>query len=66
MPTQIRFRYEPGLYGLSDFLGKTLGLHTGRGEKDVENFPTALAHSNLTWAEAVPEGERANRESIGA
>ena len=34
---QMRFDYAPGLYGLSDFPGKTLALRTGRGEKDVEN-----------------------------
>ena len=46
---------QPGLWGLSDFSGKTLGLRTGRGEKDVEIFVAVLAHSNLTYAEAVPD-----------
>ena len=49
----MHFDYEPGLYGLSDFSGKTLGLRTGRGEKDVEIFVAVLAHSSLTYAEAV-------------
>ena len=52
---QMRCHYEPGLYGLSDFSGKTLALHTSRGEKDIEIFVAVLAHSNLTWAEAVPD-----------
>ena len=30
-PVQMRFQYEPGLWGLSDFSGKTLALRTGRG-----------------------------------
>ena len=51
----MRFHYEPGLYGLSDFSGKTLPLRTGRGEKAIEIFVAVLAHSNLTWAEAVPD-----------
>ena len=54
---QMRFAYEPGLYGLSDFSGKTLALRTGRGERDVEIFVAVLAHSGLTWAEAVPGPE---------
>ena len=33
-PAQMRFHYAPGLWGLSDFSGKTLALRTGRGEKD--------------------------------
>ena len=53
--TQMHFDYAPGLWGLSDFSGKTLGLRTGRGEKDVEIFVTVLAHSDLTYAEAVPD-----------
>ena len=52
---QMRFHYAPGLYGLSDFSGKTLGLHTGRGEKDVEIFIAMLPHSNMIYAEAVPD-----------
>ena len=54
-PAQMRFHYEPGLWGLSDFSGKVLALRTGRGEKDVEIFVAVLAHSNLTYAEAVPD-----------
>ena len=54
-PAQMRFHYAPGLWGLSEFSGKTLGLRTGRGEKDVEIFVAVLAHSNLVWAEAVPD-----------
>ena len=34
---------------------KTLGLRIGGGEKDVEIFVAVLAHSNLTYAEAVPD-----------
>ena len=52
-PVQMRFHYEPGLWGLSDFSGKTLALRTGRGDKDVEIFVAVLAHSNLTYVEAV-------------
>ena len=51
----MRFHYQPGLWGLSDFSGKTLGLRTGRGEKDVEIFVAVLAHSCLIYAEAVPD-----------
>ena len=54
-PAQMRFHYAPGLWGLSDFSGKTLALRTGRGEKDVEIFVAVLAHSNLIYAEAVPD-----------
>ena len=54
-PAQMRFHYAPGLWSLYDFSGKTLGLRTGRGEKDVEIFVAVLAHSNLIWAEAVRE-----------
>ena len=50
----MHFEYAPGLWGLSDFSGKTLGLRTGRGEKDVEIFVAVLAHSDMTYAEAVP------------
>ena len=52
---QMHFDYEPGLYGMADFSGKTLALRTGRGETDVEIFVAVLAHSNLIYAEAVPE-----------
>ena len=51
----MRFDYAPGLWGLSDFSGKTLPLRTGRGERDVEIFVAVLAHSSLTYAEAVPD-----------
>ena len=54
-PAQMRFVYAPGLYGLSDFSGKTLALRTGRGERDVEIFVAVLAHSCLTYTEAVPD-----------
>ena len=40
---------------VSDFSGKTLGLRTGRGERDVEIFVPVLAHSDMTGAEAVPD-----------
>ena len=53
--TEMRFEYAPGLWGLSDFSGKTLGLRTGRGEKDVEMFVAVLAHSDMTYVEAVPD-----------
>ena len=55
---QMHFDYEPGLYGMADFSGKTLALRTGRGETDVEIFVAVLAHSNLIYAEAVgrPDG----------
>jgi len=52
---QMRFHYAPGLYGLSDFSGKTLSLRSGRGEKDVEIFVAMLPHSNMIYAEAVPD-----------
>ena len=52
---QMHFDYEPGLYGMADFSGKTLALRTGRGETDVEIFVAVLAHSNLIYAEAVPD-----------
>ena len=53
--TQMHFDYEPGLWGLSDFSGKTLALRTGRGETDVEIFVAVLAHSQMIYAEAVPD-----------
>ena len=52
---QMHFDYEPALYGMADFSGKTLALRTGRTETDVEIFVAVLAHSNLIWAEAVPD-----------
>ena len=52
---QMHFDYEPGLYGMADFSGKTLALRTGRGETDVEIFVAVLAHSNLIYAEATPD-----------
>ena len=52
---QMHFDYEPGLYGMADFSGKTLALRSGRGETDVEIFVAVLAHSNLIYAEAVPD-----------
>ena len=51
----MHFDYEPALYGMADFSGRTLALRTGRVETDVETFVAVLAHSNLTYAEAVPE-----------
>ena len=51
--TRMRFDYEPGLWGLADFSGKTLGLRTGRGEIDVEIFVAVLAHSQMIHAEAT-------------
>ena len=53
--TEMRFDYAPGLWGLSDFSGKTLALRTGRGERDVGIFVAVLAHSCLIYAEAVPD-----------
>ncbi len=52
---QMHFDYEPGLYGMSDFSGKTLALRTATGDVDVEIFVAVLAHSNLIYAEAVPD-----------
>ena len=52
---QMRFHYAPGLYGLSDFSGKTLSVLSGRGGKDVEIFVAMLSHSNMIYAEAVPD-----------
>ena len=52
---QMRFDYEPGLWGLSDFSGKTLALRTAHGETDVELFVAVLAHSQMIYAEAVPD-----------
>ena len=51
----MRFGYEPGLWGLSDFSGKTLALRTGRGETNVEVFVAVLAHSQMLYAKAVPD-----------
>ena len=54
-PTQMHFDYAPGLYGMSDFSGKTLPLRTADGEVDVEIFVALLPCSNLIYAEAVPD-----------
>ena len=43
----MHFDYEPGLYGMADFSGKTIALRSGRGETDLEIFVAVLAHSNL-------------------
>ena len=47
-PTQMRFDYAPGHYGMSDFSGKPLRTSTGEVV-----FVAVLPHSNL--AEAVPD-----------
>ena len=52
---QMHFDYEPGLYGMADFSGKTLALRTGPDETDVEIFVAVLAHSNLIYAQATPD-----------
>ena len=52
---EIRFDYAPGLYGMSDFSGKTLPLRTAAGETDAEIFVAVLPHSGLIYAEAVPD-----------
>ena len=52
---EMHFDYAPGLYAMSDFSGKTLPLRTVDGEVDVEIFVVVLAHSNLIYAEAVPD-----------
>ena len=52
---QMRFDYEAGLWGLSDFSDETLALHSAHGETDVEDFVAVLAHSQMIYAEAVPE-----------
>ncbi|WP_169054451.1 IS21 family transposase [Nitratireductor sp. XY-223] len=54
-PTQMRFDYAPGLYGMSDFSGKTLPVHTATGVVDVEIFVAVLPHSTLIYAEALPD-----------
>ena len=41
--TEMRFDYAPGLWGLSDFSGKTLALRTGRGARDVQYRPVRCA-----------------------
>ena len=51
----MHFDYAPGLYGMSDFSGKTLPLRTADGEVDVEIFVALLPCSNLIYAEAVPD-----------
>ena len=51
--TEMRFDYAPGLFGMSDFSGKTLSLHTATGNRDVEIFVAVLPHSGLIYAEAV-------------
>ena len=53
--TDMRFDYAPGLYGMSDFSGKTLALRTATGPVDVEIFVAVLPHSGLTYVEAVPD-----------
>ena len=53
--TDMRFDYAPGLYGMSDFSGKTLALRTATGLVDVEFFVAVLPHSGLTYVEAVPD-----------
>ena len=51
----MHFDYAPGLWGLSDFSGKTLALRTGRGEKDVEIFVAVLAHPFSTRARPMAD-----------
>ena len=51
---QMRFDHEPGLWGLSDFSGKTLALRTGRGETDVEAFVAPFAPGSVTFRSRPP------------
>lgn len=51
----MRFEYAPGHFAMSDFSGKTLSLRTAQGDVDVEIFVAVLPHSNLIYAEAVPD-----------
>ena len=53
--TEMRFDYAPGLYGMSDFSGKTLPLRAAAGEAGAEIFVAVLPHSGLIYAEAVPD-----------
>ncbi len=52
----MRFEYEPGVWGISDFSGKTLRLRLPDGsEKPVEIFVACLCFSRLVYAEAVAD-----------
>ena len=52
----MRFAYEPGVWGMADFSGKTLRLRLpDGGEKPVEMFVACLCLSRLIYVEAVAD-----------
>ena len=51
----MRFNYEPGVWMMSDFSGKTLPLQTRDGQKMVEILVCVLPCSGLIFAMAVAD-----------
>ena len=51
----MRFSYEPGVWMMSDFSGKTLPLQTRDGQKMVEILVCVLPCSGLIFAMAVAD-----------
>ena len=57
----MRFDYEPGVWGMADFSGKTLRLRRPDGsEKPVEIFVACLCFSRIVYAEAVSDQSARN------
>ena len=57
----MRFDYEPGVWGMADFSGKTLRLRRPDGsERPVEIFVACLCFSRLVYAEAVSDQSARN------
>ncbi len=52
---EMRFNYEPGVWMMSDFSGKTLPLQTRDGHKMVEILVCVLPCSGLIFATAVAD-----------
>ncbi len=52
---EMRFHYEPGVWMMSDFSGKTLPLQTRDGHKMVEILVCVLPCSGLIFATAVAD-----------
>ena len=52
---EMRFNYEPGVWMMSDFSGKTLPLQTRDGQKMVEILVCVLPCSGLIFAMAVAD-----------
>ena len=54
--TEMRFKYAPGLWGLSDFSSKTLGLRIGLARRQAEPGPPFHPEQRLVRIDPGPRG----------